>query len=148
DQLLQRQLDRQPLHLPLPVDGQRVIHIEADHRNLLHLEVAVGKHALVARNIHLASGAENVGESGHGHVEHMLQLDGDMPEPKSPRVSKQQVSMPPEVFQSLSGVSMSQLGIVPPMPGHPDRKAFHAAAPDAAAAYWQSSPEAGLTQAE
>ncbi len=78
----------------------------------------------------------------------MLQLVGHMPEPKSPRVSKQQISMPPEVFQSLSGVSLSQLGIVPPIPSDPERKAFHAASPEAAAVYWQSSTEAGLTVAE
>jgi hypothetical protein len=66
DQLLQRQLDRQLLHRRLLVDGERVVHVEADELDLVHLEVAVDEHAAPARDVGLARDGEQL---GHGRME-------------------------------------------------------------------------------
>jgi Ca2+-transporting ATPase len=71
--------------------------------------------------------------------------DQQQPQRQQPRVSR---SMPAEVYQSLSGVSIQSLGLVPPIPAEPERRAFHAADPQAAARYWGSSLETGLDPEE
>ena len=43
DELLERGLDRQLVHLLLPVDGQRVVHVEAHPRDARHPQVAVAE---------------------------------------------------------------------------------------------------------
>src|SRR5687768_18439258 len=37
---------------------------------------------------------------------------------------------------------------IPPQPNEPERRAFHAAAPDAVARYWSTSIDGGLTEGE
>ena len=45
DELLERGLDRELVHLGLVVDGQRVVHVEPDPVDARHLQVAVDEDA-------------------------------------------------------------------------------------------------------
>ena len=61
---------------------------------------------------------------------------------------------PPPADEIPRSVTLSQVmpaymgGKVPPMPGNPQRRAFHAAPPPVVAAYWSTTIDAGLTAAE
>jgi hypothetical protein len=50
DHLVDGRQDREPVHLVLVVDGERVVHVEADPVDARHLEIAIDVHALVARD--------------------------------------------------------------------------------------------------
>ena len=48
DQLLEGELDRELLQLVLVVQGERVVHVEPDHLDAVHPQVAVAEHAVLA----------------------------------------------------------------------------------------------------
>jgi hypothetical protein len=72
-QLAEGQLDRQLLEPVLVVQGQRVVHVEADQLDLVHAQVAVAEDAATARDVdlgrclaqHRAELSLEVGRRGH-----------------------------------------------------------------------------------
>ena len=56
DQLLERELDRKALELVLVIERQRVVHVEPDHLDRVHPEIAIAEHAVLARDVDLRRG--------------------------------------------------------------------------------------------